>query len=42
MHKEKKETTHVKVGEKHTSICKEYKYNVCQNSHKTNVQEQCI
>ena len=42
MYKEKKETTHVKVGEKHTSICKKYKYNVCQNGYKTNVQEQCI
>ena len=25
--KERKETTHVRVGEKHTSIYKEYKYN---------------
>ena len=23
----------------HTSIYKEYKYNVCQNGHKTHVQE---
>ena len=30
------------IGEKHTSIYKEYKYNICQNSHKTHVQEQCI
>ena len=39
MHKERKETTHERVGEKHISICKEYKYNVCQNGHKTHVQE---
>ena len=39
VHKERKETTHVRVGEKHTSIYKEYKYNVCQNGHKTHVQE---
>ena len=39
VHKGRKETTHVRVGEKHTSIYKEYKYNVCQNSHKTHVQE---
>ena len=39
MHKERKETTHVRVGEKHTSIYKEYKYNVCQNGHKTHVEE---
>ena len=38
-HKERKETTHVRVGEKHTLIYKEYKYNVCQNGHKTHVQE---
>ena len=30
MYKDRKETTHVKVGEKHTSIYKKYKYNVCQ------------
>ena len=34
MHKERKETTHVRVGEKnihqHTSTYKENKYNVCQ------------
>ena len=44
MHKLIKETTHVRVGvgEKHTLIYKEYKYNVCQNSHKTHVQEQSI
>ena len=39
MHKERKETTHVRVGEKHTSIYKKYQYNVCQNGHKTHVQE---
>ena len=39
MYKGRKETTHVRVGEKHTSIYKEYKYNVCQNGHKTNIQE---
>ena len=39
MHKERKETTHVRVGEKYTSIYKEYKYNVCQNDHKTNIQD---
>ena len=39
VHKERKEITHVRVGEKHTSIYKEYKYNVCQNGHKTHVQE---
>ena len=38
MHKKRKETTHVRVCEKHTSIYKEYKYNVCQNGHKTHVQ----
>ena len=38
MHKERKETTYVRVGEKHTSIYNEYKYNVCQNGHKTHVQ----
>ena len=38
MHKERKET-HERVGEKHTSTCKEYKCNVCQNGHKTYVQE---
>ena len=39
MHKERKEITHVRVGEKHTSIYKEYKYNVCQNCHNTNIQD---
>ena len=39
MYKDRKETTHVRVGEKHTSIYKEYKYNVCQNVHKTNIQD---
>ena len=39
MHKKRKETTHVRVCEKHTSIYKEYKYNVCQNGHKTHVEE---
>ena len=38
MYKDRKETIHVRVGEKHTSIYKEYKYNVCQNGHKTHVQ----
>ena len=42
MYKERKETTHVRVGEKHTSIYEEYKYNVCQNGHKIHVQEQYI
>ena len=35
----REETTHERVGKKHTSICKEYKYNVCQNGHKTHVEE---
>ena len=40
MYKEIKETTHVRVGENiHTSIYKEYKYNVCQNGHKINIQD---
>ena len=39
VHKERKETIHERVGEKHTSICKEYKYNVCRNGQKTHVQE---
>ena len=39
MYKDRKETTHVKVGEKHTSIYKEHKYNVCQNGHKTHIQD---
>ena len=39
MYKDRKETKLVRVGEKHTSIYKEYKYNVCQNRHKTNVQD---
>ena len=39
MYKERKETTHVRVGEKHTSIYKKYKYNVYQNGHKTHVQD---
>ena len=39
VYKERKETTHARVGEKHTSIYKEYKYNVCQNGHKTNIQD---
>ena len=39
VHKERKETAHVRVGEKHTSIYKEYKYNVCLNGHKTNIQD---
>ena len=42
MYKDRKETTYVRVGEKHTSIYKEYKYNACQNCHKTQVQEQGI
>ena len=41
MHKEWKETTHVKVGEKdiyhHIYI---YKHNVCKHGHKTSVQEE--
>ena len=39
MYKDRKETTHVRVDEKHTSIYKEYKYNVCQNVHKANIQD---
>ena len=39
VYKDRKETTHVRVGEKHTSIYKEYKYNVCENGHKTNIQD---
>ena len=45
MHKLIKETTHVRVGvgEKHTLIYKEYKYNVCiKMVTRPNVQEQCI
>ena len=38
MHKERKETMHVRVGEKYTSTYKENKYNVCQNGHKIHVQ----
>ena len=39
MYKKRKEKTHVRVGEKHISKYKKYKYNVCQNVHKTHVQE---
>ena len=41
MYKERKETTHVKIGKRKTyiNIYKEYKYNVCQNGHKTHVQD---
>ena len=39
MYKDRKETTQVKIGEKQTSIYKEYKYNICQNDHKTNIQD---
>ena len=46
MHKERKETTHVEVGEeKHTSYIYIYiyikdKHNVCKHGHKTSVQEE--
>ena len=42
MHKDKKETTHVKVGEEdiHHHIYIKDKHNVCKNGHKTSVQEQ--
>ena len=39
MYKDRKETTHIRVGEKHTLVYKEYKYNICQNGHKTNIQD---
>ena len=39
MYKDRKETTNVRIGEKHTSIYKEHKYNVCQNGHKTHIQD---
>ena len=39
MYNERKETTHREIGEKQTSIYKEYKYNICQNDHKTNIQD---
>ena len=37
--KKERKQTHVRVGEKYTSIYKKYKYNVCQNGHKTNIQD---
>ena len=44
MYKERKETTHVEVGEeKHTSYIYIYikdKHNVCKHGHKTVVQEE--
>ena len=41
MYKERKETTHVKVGEKdiHHHIYIKDKHNVCKHGHKTGVQE---
>ena len=42
MYKDRKETTHVKVGEEdiHHHIYIKDKYNVCKRGHKTGVQEQ--
>ena len=41
MHKDKKETTHVKVGEEdiHRHKYIKDKHNVCKHGHKTGVQE---
>ena len=36
MYKDRKETTHVEIGErKHTPAYKEDKHNVCKHGHKT-------
>ena len=42
MYKDKKETTHVKVGEEdiHHYIYIKDKHNVCKHGHKTGVQEE--
>ena len=44
MYKERKETTHVRVGERnihpHITTYKEDKHNVCKHGHKTDVQEE--
>ena len=42
LHKDRKETTHVKVGEEdiHHLIYIKEKHNVCKHGHKTGVQEQ--
>ena len=40
MYKDRNETTRGEIGERtYINIYKEYKYNVCQNGHKTHVQE---
>ena len=40
MYKDRKETTHEEIGKRtYINIYKEYKYNVCQNGHKTHVQD---
>ena len=42
LYKERKETTHVEVGEEgihHSYIYIKDKHNVCKNDHKTSVQE---
>ena len=44
MYKDKKETTHVKLGEEdihhHICIYIKIKHNVCKHGHKTGVQEE--
>ena len=42
MHKDRKETTHVKVGEEdiHHHLYIKDKHNICKHSHKTGEQEQ--
>ena len=45
MHKDRKETTHVKVGEEdihhiYIYIYQKYKHNICKHDHKTGVQEE--
>ena len=42
MYKERKETTHIEIGEEdiHHHIYIKDKYNVCKHGHKTGVQEQ--
>ena len=41
MYKDRKETTHVKVGERNIhQYIKKKKYNVCKHGHKTGVQEE--
>ena len=43
MYKDRKKTTHEEIGERtYINIYKEYKYNICQNGHKTHVHEKGI